>query len=169
MQSPSRLVASSRNSRGKSPRISYGAKFLPPTTFSISSMNLSTQLLALVQVLRSAAYPECRCQNTTGISRTVGVHTPAVIPGNHNCRHSSSPHQSIMLYENLTYTPPAAIALNYSVKNIRNDVRQKIIIIIFDEKSQFNSLVWGLLTLAPITLSQDNSMLLNSKLTWCVN
>ena len=38
-----------------------------------------------------------------------------------------------------------AIALNYSIKNIRNDVRQ-----IFDEKSQFNSLVWGSLTLAPI-------------------
>ena len=38
---------------------------------------------------------------------------------------------------------PAAIVLNYSVKNIRNDIQQKIIIIlIFDEKSQFNSLVF---------------------------
>ena len=43
---------------------------------------------------------------------------------------------------------PAAIALNYSVKNTRNNVRQKIII--FDEKSRFNSPVWGLLMLAPI-------------------
>ena len=71
-------------------------------------MNLSTQLLALIQVLRTAAYPECCCQNTTGISRTVIVHTWVVIPGYHNCRHSSSPRQSIMLYENLTYTPHAA-------------------------------------------------------------
>ena len=43
---------------------------------------------------------------------------------------------------------PAAIALNYNVENIRNDVRQKIIIY---EKSQFDSLVWGSLTLAPNT------------------
>ena len=43
--------------------------------------------------------------------------------------------------------PPAAIALNYSVVNIQNDVRQKKIIY---EKLQFNSLVWGSLTLAPI-------------------
>ena len=42
----------------------------------------------------------------------------------------------------------AAIALNYNVENIRNDVRQKIIIY---ENSQFDSLVWGSLTLAPIT------------------
>ena len=48
-------------------------------------------------------------------------------------------------------TRPAAIALNYSVKDIRNDVRQ-IIIIIFDEKSRFNSLVWGSLTLAQLSL-----------------
>ena len=41
---------------------------------------------------------------------------------------------------------PAATTLNYSVENIRNDVCQKIIIY---EKSQFDSLVWGLLTLAP--------------------
>jgi len=41
---------------------------------------------------------------------------------------------------------PAVIVLNYSVENIRNDVRQKIIY----EKSQFDSLVWGSLTLAPI-------------------
>ena len=46
------------------------------------------------------------------------------------------------------------IALNYSIENIRNDIRQKImiiIIIIIYEKSQFDSLlVWGSLTLTPI-------------------
>ena len=49
---------------------------------------------------------------------------------------------------------PVAIALNYSVENIRNNVRQKIIIIIIIiiiyAKSQFDSIVWGSLTLAPI-------------------
>ena len=45
---------------------------------------------------------------------------------------------------------PAVIALNYSIKNIRNDVCQIIYIYIY-EKSQFNSLVWGSLTLAPTT------------------
>ena len=44
---------------------------------------------------------------------------------------------------------PAAIALNYSVENIQNDVRQKIMIIIM-KNSKFDSLVWGSLTLAPI-------------------
>ena len=38
---------------------------------------------------------------------------------------------------------PAALALNYSVENIRNDVTP--------EKYQFDSLVWGSLTLAPMT------------------
>ena len=47
---------------------------------------------------------------------------------------------------------PAAIVLNYSVENIQNDVRQKIIIIIIYEKFQFDSLVWGSLTLAPIII-----------------
>ena len=41
---------------------------------------------------------------------------------------------------------PTAIVLNYSVKNIQNNVRQKII---FDETSRFNWLVWGSLMLAP--------------------
>ena len=45
----------------------------------------------------------------------------------------------------------AAIALNYSVENIRNDVRQ-----IYYEKSQFDSLVWGSLTLAAITSCTDS-------------
>ena len=46
---------------------------------------------------------------------------------------------------------PGAITLNYSVENIRNDVHQKIIY----EKSQFESLVWGSLTLTPNKHSID--------------
>ena len=46
---------------------------------------------------------------------------------------------------------PVAITLNYSIENIRNDVCQKKIIIIYD-KFQFDSLVWGSLTLAPIRI-----------------
>ena len=45
---------------------------------------------------------------------------------------------------------PAAIALNCSIENIRNDLHQIMIIIII-EKFQFDSLVWGSLTLTPIT------------------
>ena len=45
---------------------------------------------------------------------------------------------------------PVAISLNYNVENIWNDVRQIIMIIIIYEKSQFDSLVWGSLTLTPI-------------------
>ena len=48
----------------------------------------------------------------------------------------------------MVHMRPAPIALNYSVENIRNDVRQDIIIIY--EKLQFDSLVLGSLTLAPI-------------------
>ena len=47
----------------------------------------------------------------------------------------------------LTVRTRHAVALNYSVKNIRNDIRQ---IIILYEKSRFNSLVWGSLTLAQL-------------------
>ena len=66
-----------------------------------------------------------------------------------------------MLYENLTVgMQPAAIALNYSVENIRNDIRQKKYTY---EKSQFDSLVWGSLTLAPIILLQN---LLHSSTHW---
>ena len=56
----------------------------------------------------------------------------------------------VKLYENLTYVRmrPAANALNYSVKDIRKDVCQ---IIYIYEKSQLNRLVWGSLTLAPIS------------------
>ena len=54
------------------------------------------------------------------------------------------------MYENLKFhngPQPAAITLHYSIKNIRNDVPQ---ITYIYEKSQFNSLVWGSLTLAPV-------------------
>ena len=47
---------------------------------------------------------------------------------------------------------PAAISLNYSVEDIRNNIRQIMIIIIY-EKSQFDLLVWGELMLAPIILN----------------
>ena len=62
-------------------------------------------------------------------------------------------YEETKLYENFTYDPHAAhgYRVNYSVENIRNDVRQ----IIKYEKFQFDSLVWGSLTLAPITLSPE--------------
>ena len=43
---------------------------------------------------------------------------------------------------------PAAITLNYSIKNTPNDICQ-----IIYEKLQFSSLVWGLLTLPPISIT----------------
>ena len=72
------------------------------------------------------------------------MHAPAVIPG---LAARASNYTKMLL---TLCMRPAAIALNYSVKNIWNDIRQKIIII-FDGKSQFNSLVWGLLTLTLIS------------------
>ena len=69
MHSPSRLEASLRNSRGKSPRISYGAKSLPPTAFG-----------KLHEPFYTTVSP-CTLPDTTVISRTIGVHAPAVIPG----------------------------------------------------------------------------------------
>ena len=127
MHSPSRLEASLRNSRGKSPSTAIKQN-LCPLLCSVSCMSLSTQLLALVQLLSRcyapAAYPECHCQNTTAISCTLdrctrsGCHSwisfITVVIQLACC-------QSIKLYENVTY-----ITLNYSVKNTRNDVRQKI-------------------------------------------
>ena len=61
-------------------------------------------------------------------------------------------YEETKLYENLTYDPHAArgYRVNYSVENIRNDVCQ--IIIIIYEKFQFDSLVWGSLTVAQITM-----------------
>ena len=63
-------------------------------------------------------------------------------------------HWLVKLYGNLTYVRmwPVAIALNYSVKDIRHDVQQIIYTYIYHEKSQLNRLVWGSLTLAPITV-----------------
>ena len=84
MHSHPRLEASLRNSRGKSPRSAIEQN-LCRLLRSVSCMSLSTQLLALVHLLSRcyapAAYPECRHQNTTAISRTIGAHAPAVIPG----------------------------------------------------------------------------------------
>ena len=59
----------------------------------------------------------------------------------------------VKLYKNLTYVRmrPAAIVLNYSIKDIRNDVRQNIFIYYY-EKSQLNRLVWGSLMVAPIRI-----------------
>ena len=63
----------------------------------------------------------------------------------------------IKLYENLTLLlRPAATTLNYSIKDIWNDVQQ-IIIVISYEKLQLNSLVWGSLTPAPIISSAENA------------
>jgi len=62
---------------------------------------------------------------------------------------------------------PGAIALIYSVKNIQNDVHQKIII---DEKSQLNRLVWGSLTLVPIIYSPHNQSFptMHGEIEWTV-
>ena len=56
---------------------------------------------------------------------------------------------------------PAAIALNYSVNNIRNDIGQIITIIyiyiyMYIYKSQFNSLVWGSLVWGSLMLALEN-------------
>ena len=115
------------------------------------------QLLALEH--RYTHIPANVSTNTTAIPCTIGAYHPPVFCGCHlqdlstGASYPSMPRLSwlVKLYENLTYVRmrPAAIALNYSVKDIRNDVRR--IIIIYHEKSQLNRLVWGLLTLAPIT------------------
>ena len=63
----------------------------------------------------------------------------------HNCRHSSSRYLAVRetkLYENLSYVPH--VALNYSIKNIRNDLCQII------HMKQITSV--GSLMLAPIIL-----------------
>ena len=64
-------------------------------------------------------------------------------------------YEETKLYKNLTYSLHVVrgYRVNYSVENIRNDVHQ--IIIIIYEKFQFDSLVWGSLTLVPITLSPE--------------
>ena len=58
------------------------------------------------------------------------------------------------------------ITLNYSVKNTWNDVRQIIYIYIYIyEKSQFNSLVWGSLTLAQI-IQENRCKVQSSEAMW---
>ena len=93
--------------------------------------------------------------NTTAMPCTIGAHDSPVFSGYHSQDLSTGASPSmprlswlVKLYENLTYVRmwPAVIALNYSIKDIRNDVRQI-------EKSQLNRLMWSLLTLAPITSS----------------
>ena len=70
----------------------------------------------------------------------------------HNCHHSSSPQLALSCMKILLTLRmwPAAIALNHSIKNIRNNVRQIIL--------QQKSLVWGSLTLAPITVNKNVSL-----------
>ena len=77
------------------------SKSLPPTAFgklhelfytTVSSCTLSRCYVP-------AAYPECRRQNTTAISRTIDAHAPAVIPGYPSSRHNKLT-QSNKLYEN---------------------------------------------------------------------
>jgi len=75
--------------------------------------------------------------NTTAIPCTIGAHDPSVFSGCHSqdlstgASYPSMPRLSwlVKLYENLTYVcmRPAAIALNYSVKDVWNDVCQIII------------------------------------------
>ena len=55
----------------------------------------------------------------------------------------------------IVHTRHATIVLNCSIKNVQTDVRnihQIYIFMYIYEKSQFNSLVWGLLTIAPLIL-----------------
>ena len=78
----------------------------------------------------------------TQLAFLIGAHDPPVFSGCHSqdlstgtSNRSSMPRLSwlVKLYENLTYVRmrPAAIALNYSVKDIRNNVRQIIYIYIY--------------------------------------
>jgi len=77
----------------------------------------------------------------TQLAFLIGAHNPPVFSGCHSqdlstgASNPSMPRLSwlVKLYENLTYVcmRPTAIALNYSIKDIRNDVRQIIIIIIY--------------------------------------
>ena len=84
-----------------------------------------------------------------------GVYAPAVLPGNSLFKHTSWLSKKLSCTKILLMVRmrPTAIALNYSIENIWNDVRQKIY-----EKFQFDSLVWGSLTLAPIKAQFDNCL-----------
>ena len=115
-----------------------------------------SDLLCIVDTHAPAIYPGCHCKhNFYRLSFVQYVRTLRLqfLAAFHKCHQS---HLGASWLPSCTKillkvrTRPAAIALNYSVKNIRNDVQQIIIIIIFDEKSRFNSLVWGSLTLAQL-------------------
>ena len=158
MHSPTRLQTSLRNSIGKSPHISY-ANSLPPTVFGKLHEPFYTIILTLVHSMSRcyapAAYPKC-CRQTQLLSlvqqvRRLWLSFLAIL---HNCRHSIQAHLRLsQLPEHQVvrkYSACGHSACGYCVKLQRQEymVRQKIIISL----SQFNSLVWGSLTLAPITL-----------------
>ena len=86
-------------------------------------MGSTTKQLALVHLLSRckapAAYPECRRQNTTVISRTIGEHLPAVIPGYLSYLSFKLTLTCYKLYENLTYT--LHVAGGYRVKLQRQE------------------------------------------------
>ena len=95
-------------------------------------------------------------------------HAPTVF---HNCRHSSSRKPAVRetkLYENVTYVLHAA--RGYRIKLQRHEYTERrtpdniYICIYIYEKLQFNSLVWGSLTLVPISFLSVPS--LQGKCEW---
>ena len=122
---------------------------------SLSAFSPSTQLFNsrlvyryIVDTHAPATYPGCHYKhNFLAILCSISEHASQLLfLAAFHQRHLS---MAAKLYENLAYvhTRRTAIALNCSFKNIRNDIRQ---IIILYEKSRFNSLVWGSLTLAKL-------------------
>ena len=141
----------------ESPHNSHKAESLPPSAFSLSIHN-SQPLYRYTHA--PAAYSDVTT-NTTTIPCTIGAHTPAVFHKGHQvifqAQLGASYPRLSWLAEKLSFTKillmvcmwPAAIVLNYSFKDIQNNVWQ----ILIYEKSQLNTLVWGSLTLALITLT----------------
>ena len=127
MHSSSRLEASLRNSRGKLPRISYGAKSVLPTVFGKLHAEPFYTTVSPCKHTEEVLHSSCLSQmslpcKTQLLSLVQLVHTlqlSFLLP--HHYRHSSSPWLTL-------HMRPMAIALNYSVKNIWNKIRQKIII-----------------------------------------
>ena len=118
MHSPSRLEASLRNSGGKLPRISYGAKSLLPTAFCKLHepfYTLTVRPCTLTEyVLRSSCLsrmssPKHNCYLSYSRCARSGCHSwlsfITVIQA-HPMVYSFLPDHK--LYENLTYTPHAA-------------------------------------------------------------
>ena len=118
----------------------HNCKLLNRYLLTLQLMSLPTQLAFLNSCARSACF-FFWVSFTRSFKLTLELATQAC-------------HWLVKLYGNLTYVRmwPVAIALNYSVKDIRHDVRQIIYTYIYHEKSQLNRLVWGSLTLAPITV-----------------